>query len=391
MLVGAGAFLGALGATFAALRWARAPVGPAGSWRPFATVIVPCKGEHPGFADNVRALAGQDYPAYELLFVVDAKDDPCAMMLDRLRAEGLRFRVLLAAPDEVGADWATGKVVAQLTGVARAAADSTVLVFADADARPTPRWLACLVAPLEDPGIGGVTGYRWYRSDARPTLWTAVRDAWNAVGLDAMTMPQLRFLWGGSMAVRRADFARSDVRARWRWTVSEDVGLTRAMRGLGLGLAFAPGAIVASPEDWSPAQVREWVVRQTALTRHALPGLYAFAWAVYALSVVLLVLGAALVLAWPGPTLGLAGLGMLAPVLSAVPRAAARMRLVARAHPGALERPAARTAVHLALGVAMPLVMLGALARARRVREVVWRGRAYLLTGGGVQFTQRKA
>lgn len=381
-LLGAGALLLSVAGTLHAARWARAPVSPSSAWRPFATVLVPCKGEHQGFEDNARAMAAQDYPGYELLFVVDEKDDPCALALERLRLEGLPCRVLLSEPEVVGDDWSTGKVVAQLTGVRYASEASEVLVFADADARPGPGWLAAMVAPLAEPHVGGVTGYRWYWAPSRPTFWTALRDAWNAVGLDAMTMARFRFLWGGSMAVRKRDFARMPIADEWRRHVSEDVGLTRAVQALGLEVAFAPGALVASPEDWGRREVLEWVVRQTALTRASMPGLWRFAVAVYAASLALLALGLALALAWPTPLLGLAGLAMLAPVLSAAPRAWLRERLVRRVLPAA-ERPAGQRSLVLLLSMALPAFMLWALARSRRVAEIPWRGRTYPLVDEG--------
>lgn len=377
--VGAGALLLSLAGTLHAARWAAAPVGPATGWRPRASVIVPVKGEHPGLAANARAIAAQDYPAFEVLLVVDAKDDACVRPLEQAVAGEPRARVVLTDPAIAAQGWATGKIAAQLTGVALADPASEVLVFADADARPPPRWLASLVAPLEDPQVGGVTGYRWYVPATRPTLGTAVRDAWNAVGLDALTLARFRFLWGGSMACRREDLERSDVRARWRTAVSEDVGLTRAIEALGLRIAFAPGALVASPEDWGRAEAQEWIVRQTALTRVAMPGLYAFAAAVYALSLALLAVGAGLALAWPSALLGWSGLAMLAPVASAAPRAWLRERMVLRALGPAAARPARERAVHLALGLAMPLIMLAAIARAHRVERIPWRGRTYAL------------
>jgi hypothetical protein len=378
LLVGAGALLGSVGGTLHARRWARAPLPKTEGPFPRAAVIVPCKGAHPGFEANVRAFAAQHYPAYDLLFVVDAKDDPCALALDALQGSVPRVHVALIDPDLAAEGWASGKIAAQLTGVALAAPDVEVLVFADADAHPEPGWLASLVAPLADPAVGGVTGYRWYAPATRATAWTHLRDAWNAVGLDALTMPRFRFLWGGSMAVRRADFERSRVRALWKQTVSEDVGLTRAILELGLHLEFAPGAMVASREDWSGAEVREWVVRQAALTRGAMPNLFLFAGIVYPLSLALVAAGLALALAWPSAPLGLAGLAMLAPVLSAAPRAWYREALVLRVLPAA-RRPWRDRAAHLAFSVAMPLVMLPVLAKARRVRAIAWRGRTYPL------------
>jgi hypothetical protein len=181
------------------------------------------------------------------------------------------------------------------------------------------------------------------------------------------------------MAVRRADFDRSPVGEEWRRHVSEDVGLTRAIQRLGLGIAFAPGAIVASPEDWERAEVLEWVVRQAALTRSSLPRLFRFAQGVYGLSAFLFVGGVALLAAGPSLAARWAGLLFLAPVLTSLPRAWLRERLVRRALPAARGLGPAQRARQLACSLAVPWFMLWVLGRARRVGRIAWRGREYLL------------
>ncbi|MCA1813523.1 MAG: glycosyltransferase family 2 protein [Halobacteriales archaeon] len=364
--------------TLRTARWARAPVEPASAWRPPATVILPCRGEHPGLAANLDALGAQDYPRYEVLLVVDAKDDPCAAELAAFAARFPAARIVLSAPERLAEGWASGKIVAQLTGLAHADPESEVVVFADADIRPPPRWLASLVAPLADPRVGAVTGYRWYMADGRATAWTALRDAWNAVGVDALTMARFRFLWGGSMAARRRDLARCDLARHWKRHVSEDVGLTRAIEGLGLGIAFAPGAMVASRETWDAREVRGWMARQTALTRDSMPHLYRFAWAVYGLSAALALLAVPLLLDADGVSRGI-GLAFLLPLLSAVPRAWLRERLVRRALPAARMQPWRERLLQLGMSVAVTPAMLAALARAQRMRDIAWRGRTYRL------------
>lgn len=376
-VVALGAVAATLAGTWQAARGPRLP--PPTGWRPFATVIVPCKGEHPGLAENAAALLAQDYGPHEVLFVLDDAADASAPALRSAVATAKHARLVWTRPDLVGDGWATGKIVAQLTGVRAGDPRSEVFVFADADARPPPGWLGALVDPLGHADVGGVTGYRWYTAASRATAWSALRDAWNAVGLDALSMERFRFLWGGSMAVRRADFDRSAVHTQWRTTVSEDVGLTRAVRALGLGLAFTPAAMVASPEDWTPAQVKEWVVRQAALTRASMPGVFRFAGAVYALSVALLVVGLALVGTWPSPLWGWLGTMMLVPVASALPRAWLRERMIRATLPAARAQPRRERALQLGMSLVVPGFMLWALHRARRQQAIEWRGRRYEL------------
>src|SRR6476619_2131519 len=59
---------------------------PLHDFTPFATVIAPCKGMDSGLKENLAALLEQDYPAYEVIFVVDSEDDPAAAVIKDLIA-----------------------------------------------------------------------------------------------------------------------------------------------------------------------------------------------------------------------------------------------------------------------------------------------------------------
>lgn len=373
---GAGAALLALLQLRTARRWSRAPVAPWGPWRPKATVIVPCRGEQRGFVENVAALLDQDYPDYEVLFVVDSREDPAWRALERLDLRG-RGRLVLTAPEVVGDDWATGKIVAILSGIAEARPGSEVLVLADADVRPSRQWLACLVAPLEDRTVGGATGFQAYHPETRARLGDLLRDAFVSHSMQAMFNDRVRFLWGGSTAIRRNDFERSSAREWWKRIVADDAGVTFAVRELGLGIAFAPGAIVGAAEDWRPGELLPWAARQMALAKAVATR---FFWAGFAINLVTVgtaALGLGLALSQPSPLLGLAGLLMLAPTLASVPRALLRARLVRRAAPSAAARPAWEARVQALLAPLVPWLMLLGFLRAIRMRRFAWRGREY--------------
>ena len=44
-------------------------------FRPFVTVMVPCRGIDDGLAENVLAILAQDYPLFEVIFVSDSAAD----------------------------------------------------------------------------------------------------------------------------------------------------------------------------------------------------------------------------------------------------------------------------------------------------------------------------
>ncbi|MBZ5585563.1 MAG: glycosyltransferase [Acidobacteriia bacterium] len=120
---------------------------------PPASVIVPLKGPEEGLRENLEALASLDYPDYELVVAARSAADIPPGVLPR------RLKVTLAH----GADANTAEKIQNLAAAVRATRRrSRILAFADSDVRVTRRWLRALAAPLAEPGVGAVTGYRWF-------------------------------------------------------------------------------------------------------------------------------------------------------------------------------------------------------------------------------------
>src|SRR3990170_1646829 len=61
---------------------------PLADYAPPATVICPCKGLDADLEANLRALLAQDYPDYEVVFVLAAADDPARAVCERLARAG---------------------------------------------------------------------------------------------------------------------------------------------------------------------------------------------------------------------------------------------------------------------------------------------------------------
>src|SRR3982751_6213287 len=61
---------------------------------PFATIVAPCKGLEDGLEQNLKALLEQDYPNFEVIFVVDANTDPATASINSIIAE--RAKLVIA-------------------------------------------------------------------------------------------------------------------------------------------------------------------------------------------------------------------------------------------------------------------------------------------------------
>jgi cellulose synthase/poly-beta-1,6-N-acetylglucosamine synthase-like glycosyltransferase len=253
---------------FAYLNYFRAELSkPPSNYAPFATVIVPCRGVDDGMDENLARVAEQDYPDYEVIFVVDDGQDAAVNVIkevSRKATKDAKKIKLVVAPKT---DGSSQKVENLREAVLHADGRSEVFVFADSDARPSKDWLRNLAAPLQDPNVGAATGYRWFISK-KPTFGSEMRSVWNASIASALG-PNRRsnFCWGGSMAIRRDTFEKIDMRERWHGTLSDDFAVTRAVKEAGLDIYFVPQALAASVEDCSFRETLEFTTRQMKITR----------------------------------------------------------------------------------------------------------------------------
>ena len=234
---------------------------------PFATIICPCKGDENGLKENLSTLFEQDYPAYEIVFVVDDESDLAVNVIEevsRSAAYNPKNTKLVVAPKAIDS---SQKVENLREAVVHANKRSEVFVFVDSDARPSKTWLRDLVAPLEDSRIGATTGYRWFISK-RQTFASELRNVWNASIASALgPNTKENFCWGGSTAIRRETFEKLDMREKWRGTLSDDFAVTRAMNESGLAIHFVPQAQTASFDDCTFREMLEFTTRQMKITR----------------------------------------------------------------------------------------------------------------------------
>jgi ceramide glucosyltransferase len=241
---------------------------PLSGYTPPVTVIAPFRGIDQNIDENLDALTHQDYPNFEMIFVVDDLEDPAVPMIEQRLGPCSKLIVAPTAADS------SQKVENLRAAIAAADARSEAFVFVDSDVRVNSDWLMRLVAPLENEKIGASTGYRWFIS-ANPTFASELRSAWNAsIASSLGPKTSSNFCWGGSTAIRRDTFEKIEMAKKWKGTLSDDFAVTRAMKEEGLPIVFVPGALTASFDDTSFSEMLEFTTRQMKITRVYAPDLW---------------------------------------------------------------------------------------------------------------------
>lgn len=236
---------------------------PLSDYTPKATIIAPCRGMDEGLHENLAALFEQDYPEFEVIFVVDDAADEAVGIINSLVESSPKAKLVVAPK----ATSSSQKVENLREAVVHAADDSRVFVFVDSDARPQNYWLRRLVAPIENDSVGAATGYRWFVSP-KPTFGSELRSAWNASIASALgPNTASNFCWGGSMAIRRDVFDEVGMRERWAGTLSDDFVVTNTMKEVGKSIVFVPQALAVSHETCSFETMLEFTTRQMKITR----------------------------------------------------------------------------------------------------------------------------
>lgn len=355
-----------------------------------AEVVLCLRGCDPTLEDVLASLARQSHRRWRLCIVVDSVSDPAWEVahaaIQRLTAtsspswSGVTVEPLNERPAR-----GSLKCASLRQALSALAMDTQAVALIDADSVVHADWLVTMVDECMQPGVGAVSGNRWY-DPARDSPAGVVRAIWNAGAIVQMTV--FGIPWGGSLAVRRE--AMND--CKWveaiEASLCEDTVLAAPLALSGWAYRFVPALIaVDRDDDIALGPLGRWIARQLLTVR-----LHHRAWplvAVHGLSTSI-VLVATLVgtvvsgLAGARPTaatwLGFlaiyeaANLGLLLVIAAAVRAALAQT--------GKHVRPLdpARTAWWAALIPATQAVYASAISAATWARIVEWRGITYVWT-----------
>ena len=237
---------------------------PQSDFTPVCSIIAPCRGIDDGLSENLTALFRQNFPNYEVVFVVDDAADAAMATIEKLRGENPRKCKIVVAGKSID----SGQKVHNLReAVKYVSGKSAVFVFVDSDAKPSANWLKNLIAPLENETIGAATGYRWF-IPKNGGFWAEMRSVWNASIASALgANTKKNFCWGGSTAIRRDVFEKLKISEKLKGTLSDDFMITRILGDAKMPIYFVPQALTATIENCAFGEMIEFTNRQMKITR----------------------------------------------------------------------------------------------------------------------------
>lgn len=217
---------------------------------PAISVLKPLKGVDDGLAENLAALACQDYPRFELVLGAEDPDDPALAVARRVAAEhpGVPMQVVAGA-----APYGLNPKVTNLVSLARRASHQHLLI-SDSNVRPGTGYLRAMAASLA--GADG-RGPAALVSSVLAGSGLALRDggvaergagavcedlhlgtfvAGAVCGADRVGRP---CVVGKSMLFRRADLAAAGGWAAVADVLAEDYVLGRAFAAAGRRVALS--------------------------------------------------------------------------------------------------------------------------------------------------------
>jgi cellulose synthase/poly-beta-1,6-N-acetylglucosamine synthase-like glycosyltransferase len=222
-------------------------------YRPFVTVLVPCRNEELVIEGLITTLLAFDYPAerHEIIIIDDGSDDGTGQIIDGLARAHPHLRCLHRPADAGGGK--SGALNEALT-----LARGEIMVVFDADHKPRADVLKRLIRHFADPQVGAVQGRCIVRNSNETQLARTIAVDYysgylvNEYGRQSLyQMPA----YGGSNCAVRASL----LRAFGGWnedTVTEDTDLTMRLVMIGKFVRFDITAI--DTEESVPTFQRFW-------------------------------------------------------------------------------------------------------------------------------------
>jgi ceramide glucosyltransferase len=319
--VALGTVLGAIASAYAVIAWwttrrrlrDRPEAGSLGnaSGAPGVTILKPLYGADPTLYECLRSFCEQQYPALQIVCGVRDPHDPAIAIVERLQREFPQLALdLVIDARQHGGSLKVSNLINMLER-----ARHPVLIISDSDVRVSRRYLASVVAPLGDPGVGIVTCA--YRGVPIGSAWSAllamfINEWFLPCVYVAASLGSQAFTSGVTMAFRRSTLDAIGGFAAIADHLADDYRMGQLSRRQGLSTVLADVLVETSVDERSLIDLVRHQLRWLRTIRIVQPAGYASTFVTFGLPVTML---GCLIARGGGATLALLGVTALVRVL----------------------------------------------------------------------------
>ena len=272
---------------FGAVLWPLRSTGRPLASLPKVTVLKPLCGLDPETYGCLRSFCDQQYPEFQIIFGVAAADDAVLAVVRRLQQEfPLRDLRILIDRRQHGSSRKVSNLINMM-----AEARHDYLVIADSDVFVDDHYLAKVVAPLLDPGVGIVTCA--YRGVSTRGLWSLMGslfiNEWFTPSVYVAAKAGSRsFAFGATIALRREVLSQIGGFAAIANQLADDYRLGELTRNAGLRTVLSDVEVDVVVEENSFGSLVQHELRWLRTIRAVRPVAYSCCFITFGIPVALL-------------------------------------------------------------------------------------------------------
>jgi ceramide glucosyltransferase len=254
------------------VRLLRRPSPPSAGNLPPISILKPIKGVSAGLWDNLRAIALQSYPNFELVIGIQSPRDPAVQLVRTFMAEHPEVRILLHVG---GPARGLNPKVNNLKNML-ALAQHQYLLISDADVRPGPNYLRTIAREATAPGVGLVHSLLVSTGERRlgALLESVQMNTWVAAAVCGADQAGHSCVIGKSILLRRSVLELLGGFKRVQDVLAEDYLLGKLVRDAGYEVRLSTYPLPTACPDRRLAEFLNRHLRWAQMRRWIAPGTY---------------------------------------------------------------------------------------------------------------------
>jgi ceramide glucosyltransferase len=208
---------------------------------PHIQILIPIKGRFPGQEEILEGMFEQDYPHYNVTFILESETDSAMPLVDGLCGRHGNGDKIIAG--------LAGKCAQKnhnlIAGIAHLRPETEIVVFCDStNAPPDRKWLERFSYPVRSGRRQVVTTFRIFKPET-DTIAAYCQTIYGAImRFLASCIP---FPWGGGTCILRKTLEGLELVDDWSKTVVDDLVLGNALKKAGIRTVMEPACCLITP------------------------------------------------------------------------------------------------------------------------------------------------